>query len=329
MSNKIEYSSGQIINENTGVIFLEEVAPRIKEYNGYKTVFRKAKFLCPCGEEFVGDIADVKSKKNKKCPKCGKKKFIQSRTHYKDGEAINEKGTILLERLNNVNSSVQCRFKCGKCGQIFIAVLNDVLSGSGYCSTCGRRERVENLRIYKPGMVIENPYGQKFILKNLFNKEETKYLKGIFQEIDDNGNNIKEEFSGSLYNVVYGNCVGKYTSRANMIFENILKKINVKYVPEKSFSDLFTEKGGHPRYDFYIELFPQKFLIELDGKQHFYSIDFFGGEEGYRDRKKIDQIKNEYALSHGYILIRIPYTDFNKINEDFVRNILFNQRERG
>lgn len=48
-------------------------------------------------------------------------------------------------------------------------------------------------------------------------------------------------------------------------------------------------------------------LIEFDGEQHFYPVDYFGGEEGFKGAIKRDHIKNKYCEENNIILIRIPY----------------------
>lgn len=55
--------------------------------------------------------------------------------------------------------------------------------------------------------------------------------------------------------------------------------------------------------------------IEYDGKQHFKAVDFFGGEKGLIETQKRDKEKNNYCLKNGIYLFRIPYTDFERINQ--------------
>lgn len=54
-------------------------------------------------------------------------------------------------------------------------------------------------------------------------------------------------------------------------------------------------------------------LIEYDGQQHFYSIDYFGGEKTLKGIQKRDKIKNQYCKDNNIPLIRIPYLDFDNI----------------
>ena len=54
-------------------------------------------------------------------------------------------------------------------------------------------------------------------------------------------------------------------------------------------------------------------FIEFDGEQHDKPSNLFGGEEGFKERQKNDQIKNDFAKEKGIPLIRIKYKDLNNI----------------
>jgi uncharacterized protein YbbC (DUF1343 family) len=66
--------------------------------------------------------------------------------------------------------------------------------------------------------------------------------------------------------------------------------------------------------------------IEYDGKQHFSSIDFFGGEEKLRITQEHDRIKNELISQHPDTIksfIRFSYMD--NLTEESVRVRLRNE----
>lgn len=62
-----------------------------------------------------------------------------------------------------------------------------------------------------------------------------------------------------------------------------------------------------------------KFLIEYQGKQHYESSDFFGGEEKFRLQQKYDNMKKEYCKRNNIQLLIISYweKDIEKIIEEF------------
>ena len=53
--------------------------------------------------------------------------------------------------------------------------------------------------------------------------------------------------------------------------------------------------------------------IEFDGELHYKPIERFGGEERFKIYKLHDEIKNTYCEQKQIKLIRIPYWDFNEI----------------
>lgn len=65
------------------------------------------------------------------------------------------------------------------------------------------------------------------------------------------------------------------------------------------------------RFDFYLSDY--NILIEYNGKQHYYSIPYFGGEDTLKRQKVNDAIKEKYCQDNNIKLIRIPYWDFNNI----------------
>lgn len=102
-----------------------------------------------------------------------------------------------------------------------------------------------------------------------------------------------------------GCCVSKGEER----IAQILRNNNILFVQQKIFKDLNTGPKGYLRYDFYIN---NDFLLEFDGRQHFYETPI-GWNQSLQNQKRNDQLKNDYAKSHNIPLKRIPYWDFDKI----------------
>lgn len=59
--------------------------------------------------------------------------------------------------------------------------------------------------------------------------------------------------------------------------------------------------------------FLYKYLIEFDGIQHFQSVNYFGGEDGFIKTQKRDAFKNQWCKDNNIPLIRIPYTHLKDI----------------
>ena len=63
----------------------------------------------------------------------------------------------------------------------------------------------------------------------------------------------------------------------------------------------------------------KKIVIEYNGQQHYGPYDFFGGEEGFKKTLERDLYKTNYYSSHGLALIKIPYTDYDILNWDYLK----------
>ena len=98
-------------------------------------------------------------------------------------------------------------------------------------------------------------------------------------------------------------------SRGEKAILEFLTLNKIKYIREKTFSGCFSKKKLH--FDFYLPEYNS--CIEFDGEQHFKSVDFFGGEDGYNKRKLNDNIKNEYCFSNNIHLVRIPYDKIDDV----------------
>jgi hypothetical protein len=90
-----------------------------------------------------------------------------------------------------------------------------------------------------------------------------------------------------------------------------LRYYGIEFVyDEPYFKDLLSDKGNPLRPDFLIE--DKKVWIEYDGEFHYKKM---YDDDYYEDLKIHDMRKNNYAKNNGWKLIRIPYWEFDKIEE--------------
>lgn len=99
-------------------------------------------------------------------------------------------------------------------------------------------------------------------------------------------------------------------SKGEKSIEALLHLSNLSFEPQKRF-DTCRYKKTLP-FDFYIN---DSFLVEYDGEQHFMPNDYFGGDEGFKLRQLRDNIKTKWAKDNGIPLVRIPYTEFDNIEQ--------------
>lgn len=105
------------------------------------------------------------------------------------------------------------------------------------------------------------------------------------------------------------NC-NKYKSKGVRKIIKYFEENNIKYSQEKYFLEL--KNKGLLKFDFYLEEI--NMLIEFNGKQHYESVEFFGGEESFKNQKIRDNLKREYCNRNNILLLEIPYWEEKNIN---------------
>ena len=159
-------------------------------------------------------------------------------------------------------------------------------------------------------------------VKYEFSEESTCFTRGYVTYICNNGHKHKVAV-GSLYGGK--RCAYCSTTKGEEKIIEFLEKNNIKYFYNKRyFKDLIGTGGARLKPDFIIE--DKRIWIEYDGIGHFEPVDFAGkGEdwalETFNILKTHDNLKNKYAEKNNWKLIRIPYWDFDKI-EEILKEIL-------
>lgn len=87
---------------------------------------------------------------------------------------------------------------------------------------------------------------------------------------------------------------------------------NVTYFCEKTFPDLISSRGGYLRFDFVVMTSQILICIECQGKQHYVSVKYFGGDDAFLHRLENDEQKRVWCKEHNVCLIEIPYTMHTK-----------------
>jgi len=117
---------------------------------------------------------------------------------------------------------------------------------------------------------------------------------------------------------------GCINSKGEYYINKILQELKISYKTQYQFPDC---RNILPlRFDFAIFKEEEiKCLIEFQGKQHYSKIDngtWKDTEEAFLERVKKDNIKRYYCQKNNIPLIEISYKDLNKINRDFISDLL-------
>lgn len=102
----------------------------------------------------------------------------------------------------------------------------------------------------------------------------------------------------------------KYVYKGEELIKNILNKLNIEYKEQYSDSCINPKTKRRLLYDFVLPNFGDTLYIEIQGKQHYEPVKYFGGEEVYKDQIKRDEIKRSHAEENG-IFIELDYREHN------------------
>lgn len=277
----------------------------------------KCKCKCLCGNT-ITRVIDSLLKSN--YPSCGCKR------HERIVDAcaidINNKKIgrlLILETIYDFENHTKPKVKClCDCGKEIILFKNDVLSGSTKSCGCLRKE-------------INSTINEKD-WTNVVSDAGVKLLSFAYQ--NDRGTRMwncecplcKNTFVALPAKVMSchtTSCGCKIESSLERITESILVRYNIKYIKQYSFDDCVYKYKL--KFDFAILDNDGNviYIIENDGKQHYESVEYFGGQEGFESTQIRDEIKNEYCKSHNIPLLRLPYyLNKEEIEKEIVNNLI-------
>lgn len=106
-------------------------------------------------------------------------------------------------------------------------------------------------------------------------------------------------------------------SSGELKVSQLLDKMGIEYHAQYK----IPEFSAYSKFDFAI-LKDGKLvgLIEYDGEQHFRPVELFGGEEQFKVQQERDRRKDAYCAIKNIPLVRIPYTDYNVLSEEYLNS---------
>ena len=224
---------------------------------------------------------------------------------------FDDKGYILLET-EYVNAHTKMKYVCPKHKDKGVQEItaNSIRSGKG-CRYCGFERIADLYRLSLDDVksIFEERGYELLEDEYVNNNTPMKYIcpkhPNYIQEITFS--NLYHRHQGCKY------CAG---SNGEAKIRSLLEYCCVDFIEQHTFSNC--KDRGLLRFDFYI---PSKNIcIEYDGEQHYRPIDFGGNgdfdtQENFEKTQKHDEIKTQYCIDHNIHLIRIPYWDFDNIEE--------------
>lgn len=308
MSNKID-----MVGRKIGKLTILEMI-----YDEEKQQYSHCRCLCDCGNEVIKRTSNLRSNRSKKEPSCGCDMFEYKRRLSAKNVVGKKFGRLLVleEQWNRPHDKNKLVCQC-ECGNTIVAGRNGVLSGDTKSCGCLQKDVMREMRhvddsgyISDFGVKILNPYARND--------------KGqLIWECECNCGKHFYELPARIKNNHVRSCGCLVKSSMETFIANVLDESNVNYISQYTFIDCVNEKGNKLRFDFAVIKDGKVFcLIEYDGKQHYESVEYFGGDTSFETRQRYDAIKNEYCRNHSIQLLRLPYYMSNEEITDNINKII-------
>lgn len=298
MSKRKEYAEGEIVGYNN-VVFLRYTNKDVNDK--WKALFR-----CPlCGNEFESLVNNVAKKTNgvKSCG-CSKRTNIQGQRF---GRLVAIRPTS-----KRIGTNVVWECQCD-CGNKHFATTHSLRRGDTTSCGCAQKDNghIQGLRHKKD---LTNQKFGKLTALTCTNKKNNNGAYLWYCKCDCG--NFCEVSSTNLICGKIKSC-GCLLSHGEQIIQNILRELNIRYQAQKTFAQCINPKTNTKlRFDFYLPDY--NCCIEYDGVQHFIQRDKRWIHETLQQIQYRDKIKNIYCQNNNIHLIRIPYTELNKIDKDYL-----------
>jgi very-short-patch-repair endonuclease len=290
----------------------EEIIKRFEEVHKDKYIYSKVSYsginnkiiiICPEHGEFLQ--TPYNHYHNHGCPKCA------TNYNYSTLEIINDfkkihKYKYNYSKVKYLNNNNKIEIICPEHGSFWQLPYSHRI-GNG-CPKCQYLNNFQVIERFKKVHGDKYDYS-KVNYKNTLSKVEIGCpVHGKFLQT------VVDHFSGSGC----PKCAKEIKeSKGERKIREILEKNNIKYSQEVKLFENY-------RFDFYLDEF--NLIIEYDGIQHFEPVKYFGGEEGFLNTQKRDKIKTEYCKNNKITILRIPYWDFNNIN-NIINSVVYKNKQ--
>ena len=265
----------------------------------YNNANEKIEIMCDKGHIYKTTFSQFKYQ-NQRCPYCsGNAKY----TYEEVKEYIESFGYELISK-EYINSKTHLIVKCS-CGNEYAVTFTNFKRGRR-CNECNKSKwNKEKIISY-----INNETDFDFIRFIEFNK-----VLSIIELKCKYGHIFTTRFNGIIYQ--NSGCPKCRKSKGEKKIYSILKNDNVYFLEQYKFDDC-KYKNSLP-FDFYIPSL--NICIEYDGIQHYKPSDYFGGYEKFLETRRNDVIKTQYCKQNNIKLIRIPYWEYDNIEEILIKEL--------
>lgn len=274
------------------------------------------KCQCECGNTCTTITHYLRNGDTKSCGCLQKEKMSRIKRNDLTGQVFGRL-TVLKDSGERHYQNIVWECQCS-CGNIVKVPGGYLISGTTKSCGCLQKEIVSNLH-------YEDLTGKKFNhLTVLKDSGERKFNKVVWECQCDCGNPaIVKTISYNLTHNLIMSCGCERRSKGEIKISQLLTENNISFETEKIFKNCkFPSTNGTLRFDFYLHDYNT--IIEYDGIQHFISYEnSWTNKEAVEKTKERDIFKNQWCKENNIKLIRIPYTDYNILDWNYLKEKIF------
>ena len=287
--DKYDYSKVEYVNNNTKVCIICHEKDEFGEEHGefWKTPHN---FLKP---QF--------------CPKCSGKAKMNLETFIKRAKAIHgDKYDYSKVKIINVKTKVT--IICPEHGE-FQQNINKHIQGKQGCPICALKT-IGNKRKSSTAEFIQKA---QVVHRNMYNYDKVDYKRSD-EKVCITCPKHGDFWQTPSHHLQGEGCPICMSSKGEIIINNYLSDLNMCFEREKCiyFNNISM------RADFYLELNNRKIIIEYHGKQHYISIEHFGGQIKFEQQQIRDTTLREYCSINNIQLLELKY---NLSKEEIIKSI--------
>jgi Zn ribbon nucleic-acid-binding protein len=244
---------------------------------------------------------------NNRCPYCSNRNVIKTNKQFAI-EVFDLVGDAyeFLEEYKGSHVKIKCKHV--KCGHTWSITPRSFLNGTR-CPMCSCKKPMKTTEQFKKE--VYDLVGDEYTVLEDYLGADTKIK-------------MRHNSCGHIWNITPAHflsnrrCPICTKSKGEQNIAKYLQTNNINYIQEYRLTDCKNKTGYILPFDFYLPDY--NLLIEYDGEQHFEPVTFGGipQEKALKNFKKQeirDKIKNDYCILNNLPLLRIPYWEFNNIEE--------------
>ena len=258
----------------------------------------KVKIICPNHGIFYQ--IPYEHKNGNGCSVCGMERMKISKLKNKEwiDKCINKyKNKYDYSLVNYITDRINVKIICPIHGELNQKPKDHYKTGCGLCNKIQKSLTNSQIFIEKCKKIYDGKYDYSLV-SYINNKTKVKIIchkHGVFEQRPD-------------LHLRHG-CPSCNQSRGEIKIRILLDNLKINYLYQYKFENC--KNIRQLPFDFYLPDYNT--CIEFDGKQHYESIKYFGGQKNLLEIKMKDEIKNFYCENNNIKLIRVGYKeDVNK-----------------